>query len=86
MWSIEGCAEKIGIPFETKALFGDITYTRQENQIEVRFNLTERVPVLPNGLVSLVDSTITLSSSREKTGNACIWKISGTGREAILGK
>ena len=85
MHSIEGCAETMGIPFETKALFGDITYKSQESQIEVRFNLTERVPVLPKGLVSLVDSTITLFS-RETTDDECVWKIKGTGRETILGE
>ena len=85
MWSIEGCAETIGIPFETKALFGGVTSKRQENQIELRFNLTERVPVLPNGLVSLVDSTITLFS-RGRTEDECAWTIGGAGHETIFGE
>ena len=84
-WSLRGCADTLAIPFETKATFIDITYMRQENQIEVRFNLTDKVPLLPNGIISLVDSTITLYS-KEKNENECSWKMSGTGRETILGE
>ena len=84
-WSLRGCADTLAVPFDTKAIFVDMTYTRQENQMEVRFNLTDRVPVLPNGIVSLVDSTITLYS-KEKIENECSWRLSGTGRETILGE
>ena len=85
MWSLRGCADTIAIPSKTKAIFVDITYTRQESQMEVRFNLTERVPVLPKGLVSLLNSTIILYS-KEKIENECSWKMNGTGRETILGE
>ena len=85
MWSLRGCADTLAVPVKTKARFVDITYTRHENQMEVRFNLTERVPVLPKGFISLLNSTITLHS-KEKLENECSWKVSGTGRETILGE
>ena len=75
----------MAIPPKTKGLFVDITYNRQKSQMEVRLNLTEKVPVLPNGLVTLFNSTIMLYS-KEKLENTCSWKMSGTGEEAILGK
>ena len=85
MWSLKGCAGTLAIPSKTKAIFVDITYMRQENQMEVRSNLTERVPVLPNGLVSLLNSTIILYS-KEKIEDECSWNMNGTGRETILGE
>ena len=53
--------------------------------MEVRFNLTQRVPVLPNGLISLFNSTIILFS-REKIEDGCSWEMTGGGQEAILGE
>ena len=52
--------------------------------MEVNFNLTERIPVLENDLVSLFKSTITLYS-REKTSE-CSWMIKASGQETILGE
>ena len=84
VWSLKGCKEKLAIPQETRGVFVDITYLRKKGQVEVSFNLTERVPVLKNGLVSLFNSTITLLS-KEKTED-CSWRLRGEGRESILGK
>ena len=83
VWSLKGCNEKLAIPFETKGVFNDISYVKETGQMEVSFNLTERVPVLENGLVSLFNSTITLFS-KEKTDD-CSWELRGKGRESILG-
>ena len=84
VWSLRECKGKLAIPFETKGEFMDIRYVKEKGEMEVRFNLTERVPVLKNGLVSLFRSTIILYS-KEKT-NDCSWKLRGEGRETILGK
>ena len=84
VWSMRGCKDKIAIPFETKSVFGDITYVKKNGQLEVSFNLTQKVAVLSNGLVSLLNSTITLFS-KEKTDD-CSWKLRGEGKETILGK
>ena len=84
VWSLKGCKEKLAISQGTRGVFVDITYLRKKGQVEVSFNLTERVPVLENGLVSLFNSTITLLS-KEKTED-CSWRLRGEGRESILGK
>ena len=84
VWSLRGCREKLSIPFETKGVLVDIKFVKKNGQMEVSFNLTERVPVLENGLVSLFNSTITLFS-KEKTSD-CSWELRGKGRESILGK
>ena len=84
VWSLRGCKEKLAIPFDTKGVFVDIAFLKKKGQMEVSFNLTERVPVLENGLVSLFNSTITLFSKEKKDG--CSWKLRGEGRESILGK
>ena len=84
VWSLRGCKEKLAIPFETKGVFVDIAFLKKRGQMRVRFNLTERVPVLENGLVSLFNSTIKLVS-KEKT-DGCSWKLRGEGRESILGR
>ena len=84
-WSFMGCRDSIAIPQKTKGLFVDITYNRGQSQMEVRLNLTEKIPVLPNGLVTLFNSTIMLYS-KAKIENKCSWKMSGTGQESILGK
>ena len=84
VWSLRGCKEKLAIPLETKGVFGNISFVKDKGQMEVSFNLTERVPVLENGLISLFNSTITLFS-KEKTED-CSWELRGEGRESILGK
>ena len=84
VWTMRGCKDKIAISSGTKSVFVDMNYVKKNGQIEVSFNLTEKVPVLKNGLVSLLNSTITLFS-KEKT-NDCSWKLRGEGKETILGK
>ena len=82
-WSLRGCDDELAIPFETKSVFVGMDYVKKNGQMEVSFNLTERVPVLTNGLVSLLDSTLTLFSSGKTDG--CSWKLRGEGKETILG-
>ena len=84
VWSLRDCQESLSISPGTKGVFVDIKYAKTEDQMEVSFNLTERVPVLSNGLVSLLNSTITLFS-QEKTED-CSWQLRGEGKETILGK
>ena len=83
IWPLRGCDGKLAIPFETKSVFVDIKYVKKNGQMEVSFNLTERVPVLANGLVSLLDSTITLFSSGKT--DVCSWELRGEGKETIFG-
>ena len=85
IWPLGGCNEKIPIPFQTAVTFNGMNYVKETNQMEVSFNLTERVPVLENGLISLIDSTITLFSEEKKT-DACSWGLRGEGQEAFLSK
>ena len=84
VWTMRGCGRRLAIPSATKVVFVDMRYVKTNGQMEVRFNLTEKVPVLTNGLVSLLNSTITLFS-REKTDD-CSWELRGEGKETILGK
>lgn len=84
VWSLQGCDEELAIPANTKGVFVDLSYTKPDKQMEVSFNLTERIPVLRNGLVSLLNSTITLYS--KKKTNGCSWMIRGGGKETILGE
>ena len=84
VWSIKGCGSSLAIPSATKVVFVDMSYVKTNGQMEIKFNLTEKVPVLTNGLVSLLNSTITLFS-QEKTDD-CSWKLRGEGKETILGK
>ena len=84
VWSVRGCKDKIAIPLGTKAVFVDMKYIKKNGQMKVSFNLTERISVLSNGLVSLVDSTLTLFS-RGKT-DGCSWELRGEGQETILGE
>jgi len=82
VWSIKGCGSSLAIPSATKVVFVDMSYVKTNEQMEIKFNLTEKVPVLTNGLVSLLNSTITLFS-QEKTDD-CSWKLRGEGKETIL--
>ena len=84
VWSIRGCQDSLAISTDRIGVFVDIKYVIAENLMEVSFNLTEKVPVLSNGLVSLLNSTITLFSQK-KTDN-CSWKLRGKGKETMLGK
>ena len=84
VWSMEGCQGNLAIPLETKGAFVSIRYMKESGQMEVSFNLTERVPVLKNGLVSLLNSTIILFSKKKE--NTCSWTLGGKGNETILGK
>ena len=84
MWSMRGCKNKLAMPQKTNAVFVGINYVKRNRRMEVSFNLTERIPVLSNGLVSLLDSTITLFSKRKT--DRCSWKLRGEGKETILGE
>ena len=84
VWSREECTPTIAIPMKTKGVFSDISYVVKKNQMQVSLNLTERVPVLMNGLVSLLNTTITLYA--KQNANGCNLKLRGTGKETILGK
>ena len=84
VWSMRPCGSSLVIPSATKVVFVDMSYVKTNEQMEIRFNLTERVPVLTNGLVSLLNSTITVFS-KEKTDD-CSWELRGEGKETILGK
>ena len=83
VWPLRGCDGKLDMPFETKSVFVGMNYVKKNGQMEVSFNLTERFPVLTNGLVSLLDSTLTLFSSGQTDG--CSWWLRGEGKETILG-
>ena len=85
IWPLSRCSEKIPIPFQTTVAFVGMNYVKETNHMGVTFNLTERVPVLENGVISLIDSTITLFSEEKKT-DTCSWKLRGEGKEAFLSK
>ena len=83
-WSMRGCKNKLALPQKTNVVFVDMNYMKKNRRMEVSFNLTERIPVLSNGLVSLLDTTITLFSKRKT--DRCSWKLRGEGKETILGE
>ncbi len=56
--------------------------------LSANFNLTESVAVLQNNLVSLLNTTMSLTSKQQNKGRRLFrsWKLSGKGEEVILGK
>ena len=70
---------------DTRGAFVDVDFIRSSKRAQVSFNLTERVLVLSNGLVSLMNTTMTLFTDAQSGGYAD-WKMSGKGKETIMGK
>ena len=70
---------------DTRGAFVDVDFVRSSKRAQVSFNLTERVLVLSNGLVSLMNTTMTLFTDAQGGGYAD-WKMSGKGKETIMGK
>ena len=71
-----------------KGVLTEIDFIRDSETVQFSFNLTAPVPVLSNGIVSLLNATITLYTTKKSRGSDEYdkYKLSGSGRETILGE
>eukprot|EP00794_Sanderia_malayensis_P008625 gene8625-9555_t len=74
----------LAINGNTKVRYVSIDFVKQTKSLDVNFNLTDVVPVLDNNLVTLLNSSITLSSLPAAGGDYDEWILNGKGREVIL--
>ena len=70
----------------TKSAFDSILYKKTDRNIHIHFNLTEPVPVLYGGIVTLLNCTLVLTSPIRFFGYYDKYELSGFGKEVILGK
>ncbi len=70
----------------TTVRFVSINLTRDTRDLIVSFNFTQMVPVLENNLVALLNATMSLVSSPDgRSHDYQDWRLTGKGREVILG-
>ena len=71
-----------------KGVLTGIDFIRDSETVQFSFNLTAPVPVLSNGIVSLLNATITLYTTKKSRGSDEYekYRLSGSGRETILGE
>lgn len=84
VYSFRECSSKLGLPPTHSCVLVDFKYDKALGEMAVRFNLSESLPILDNGLLTLVDSTLELYS-KEKKDSGCSYTLGGSGKETILG-
>ncbi|XP_065051182.1 uncharacterized protein LOC135680889 isoform X1 [Rhopilema esculentum] len=84
VWSAPKGVMSLRLKPDTNGIFDGIDYHKNTKTVQVHFNLTQRVPVLQNGLVSLLSTTITLYTLHNGRDGYNGWLLKGTGKETIL--
>ena len=75
----------IPISSTTKTVLVSVELTRPELTLQLNFNLSEPVKVMPSGIVTLRSSTMTLFSRSVSSLSSVMWNLKGAGNEVVLG-
>ena len=86
VWQEPKGVEAFPIKSSTRAFYDCIDYVKATKSIEAKFNLTDRIDVMKGGIVSLLNASVVLTSSRNVEGNYEDWALSASGKEVILGE
>ena len=78
--------DELHVPSKDTGILVSIDFLVESEAVRFNVNLTEIVPVLKSGLVSLSRSLIAFTMGKEDRSSLSNWKLSGQGKEEILGE